>query len=735
LLGHRVVESSLAARPSNEHGGFDSAEYTLGGILSSLAVTLGARRAAAFVRERGDRWHLAATHGLGAREIRLLRASVGVSARSRAYWRRMARGVPFHAAASTAWLRRLGFGAHLAVPLVAGERGLLGSFAVEMPPPTPQQARLAEAVAAVAATAIANAYTARAQAEEAERSRALLEIVREMNRGAPLPEVLAVICRKTVEAFGLQRATVFYYHPRAGAHVPFADHGTPAHVVDRFTRARYNLGNTPHVKEIAAGRTVVISRAGDLGFEDRQLLDTAELHTLALLPLWADNSSRGTLAAGIAAERELTPEQIRGLEVVAHQAATAIAQARAVRATEKASRFRAAASTLAIELNIEASRARALELLCARGRRIFGASTAALLLAAGGELVPEAIDSDVAVPIPNLSIQATAPGHPVVRAFVTGEVVLVNEPLPDGPLAPTGLRSLLAVPVAGGEGIRGVLVIGDARHRRHFDPRVADEASVLGALAAAALRNLDLMTRLYETNAELRRVSTLKDQFLANVSHDLRTPLNIIIGYGQLAQEETFGSVPPDLRDTLGRMVASAREQLTLVEDLLDLSRIELNSLSVKLTAVPLGPLFAEMEFLLASMLADRPVRAVVQPPPPDLAVCADRDRLRQILANLLGNAVKFTHAGTIELRADRDTTCVRIGVRDTGIGIAPADHEHVFEPFRQVEGAHARLGAGLGLAISRRLSTLMNGALTIESALGAGSTFWLTLPAWCTRP
>jgi signal transduction histidine kinase len=582
----------------------------------------------------------------------------------------------------------------------------------------------------IGAPAVVTAHTPQADLVETERSQALLEIVREMHRGAPLPELLAIICQKTVQAFGFERVTVFYYHPRVRAHIPFADHGTPAHIVSRFVDARYDLGNTPHVEDIRAGRTVVISRGGRLTPDDRRLLDTAELHTVALLPLWFGDESRGTLTVGIAAAQEFTTEQIRDLEVVAHHAATAIAQARSLRASEKEVRFRAAVSSLAIELNAETSRTRALEILCARARRMFRASTGALLVAAGEGLMMEAADSESATNPETLAIPFTSAEHPVVRAFVTGDVVLANHIGADDPAAATGFRSLLAIPVVGGDGVRGVLVVGEGRHRRHFDPGVAGEARVLGALAATVLRNLDLLTRLYESNAELRRVSNLKDQFLANVSHDLRTPLNVIIGYGQLAQEGTFGTPAPELHDTLGRIVRSAREQLALVDDLLDLSRIELNSLSVKPTAVLLAPLFGELEFVVASMVRDRPVRAVIHANDPSLAVRADRDRLRQILLNLLGNAAKFTDAGTIELLADVNDGRVRIAVRDTGAGIAPADRERIFEPFRQIEGSRAVLGAGLGLAIARRLATLMSGTLSLESAVGAGSTFWLTLPA-----
>jgi len=293
----------------------------------------------------------------------------------------------------------------------------------------------------------------------------------------------------------------------------------------------------------------------------------------------------------------------------------------------------------------------------------------------------------------------------------------------------TGVRSTLAIPLVASDDVSGVLMVGSAR-RRHFAPEIADDARVLGALAATVLRNLDLMARLHDTNAELRRVSSLKDQFLANASHELRTPLNIIIGYAQLMQEGTFGSVPEAIGDVVHRMIGSARDQLTLVEDLLDLSRIELNSLTLKLGAVSLAPLFAELEFALASMLRNRPVHGVVHPVPPTVAVQADGDRLRQILTNLLSNAAKFTDKGSIMLEAAVAEDAVRIAVHDSGTGIAAEDCAVIFEPFRQVDDSRAMLGAGLGLAIAHRLSTLMGGTLSVDSTLGVGSTFLLTLPA-----
>jgi signal transduction histidine kinase len=333
-----------------------------------------------------------------------------------------------------------------------------------------------------------------------------------------------------------------------------------------------------------------------------------------------------------------------------------------------------------------------------------------------------AADGHIAGDTEALSVALTETAHPAVRALCEGEVVAERSSLPGAS------QSALAVPLVGMEGTAGVLLFRDLTDSARGWPGTAADARILGALAGAVLRNLDLLTRLHSANAELRRANTLKDQLLANASHDLRTPLNVIIGYGQLAMEGTFGQAPGELQDVIGRMVKSACEQLTLVEDLLNLSRIELNILPVKPVNVPLSSLFSEMEFMVAGLVQDRPIRPVVAPVPAELRVRADPDRLRQILTNLLTNAAKFTDTGVIELRARWEGPRVQLVVRDTGIGIAPEHQSIIFDPFTQVDTERAQMGTGLGLAIARRLAHMMGGNLTVESELGRGSTFYLTL-------
>ncbi|TMA81353.1 MAG: hypothetical protein E6J72_05755 [Deltaproteobacteria bacterium] len=281
---------------------------------------------------------------------------------------------------------------------------------------------------------------------------------------------------------------------------------------------------------------------------------------------------------------------------------------------------------------------------------------------------------------------------------------------------------MLAIPLVADDEPLGVLVFGDHRAGR-FASGVAEEAPVLGSLAAATLRNLEVLAKLQDANEQLRRVAALKDQFLANVSHDLRTPLNVIIGYAQLAIEETFGAVDDAQRDVWTRVLASARQQLALVEDLLDISRLELGTLAVTLQPVAVAPLFEEMKFVASTLVRQKDVRVRVGAVAPGLTVHADPNRMRQILTNLLSNAAKFTDVGEIELTAMAGDGTVRIAVRDTGAGIDPQHHGLVFEPFRQIAGERAMLGAGLGLGIARHLATLMHGTLSVVSAVGRGST------------
>jgi signal transduction histidine kinase len=245
--------------------------------------------------------------------------------------------------------------------------------------------------------------------------------------------------------------------------------------------------------------------------------------------------------------------------------------------------------------------------------------------------------------------------------------------------------------------------------------------------------------------AEAEAANRAKSEFLAVMSHELRTPLNAVLGYAELLDLGVVGSLAPEQRQQIGRIMASGRHLLGLVNEILDLAKVEAGRLSVERTPTSAAEA-VESAIILTQPLAEARGLTLRAPDeiPRELQFLGDRDRVLQILTNLLSNAVKFTAAGG-EIRIEAgsvahggsrhlhgDGPWVAIAVRDTGIGVAAQQIESIFAPFVQADGGHTRRsdGTGLGLTISRRLARLMRGDVTVESAVGRGSTFTLWLPA-----
>ena len=226
-----------------------------------------------------------------------------------------------------------------------------------------------------------------------------------------------------------------------------------------------------------------------------------------------------------------------------------------------------------------------------------------------------------------------------------------------------------------------------------------------------------------------------KSEFLATMSHELRTPLNAIGGYAQLLETGVYGPVSEEQKLALGRVMRSQRHLLGLINDVLNLARVEAGRVDYVLTDVGLSKLIEELGDMIVPQVEAKQLNYIVSPPDDDLVVRADRDKLVQIMLNLLSNAVKFTdEGGTVTLRCARAEGAlpgVLIEVCDTGRGIPASKIEAIFEPFVQVQEDYGvkSEGTGLGLAISRNLARGMGGDLDARSELGKGSCFRLTLP------
>jgi len=292
----------------------------------------------------------------------------------------------------------------------------------------------------------------------------------------------------------------------------------------------------------------------------------------------------------------------------------------------------------------------------------------------------------------------------------------------------------MAVPLLLQEQPMGVFILYDDKPHQvtREDTFLLKNAAVQ---AAIAIQNALLFAEVKDKNAALERVNHLKSQFLATVTHELRTPLHSIISYGALILEGFLdGELTAEQEEHIQFMVRRAEDLTRLVDDMLDLSKIEADRLEVKVEPLDLEPCLKEVLNQLKPLANNKGLSLSLEMAEPQLMVMADSHRIRQIVINLVSNALKFTETGGVTIRCMllENYDMIRVSVHDSGIGISPAAMGYIFEAFRQADGSTTRRfgGTGLGLTIARKLIELQGGEVAVESLLGQGSTFSFTLPA-----
>jgi signal transduction histidine kinase len=250
--------------------------------------------------------------------------------------------------------------------------------------------------------------------------------------------------------------------------------------------------------------------------------------------------------------------------------------------------------------------------------------------------------------------------------------------------------------------------------------------------SALAIQNARLFGEVEEKTRELEVANRHKSEFLANMSHELRTPLNAVIGFSEVLLERMFGEINAKQEEYLNDILGSGRHLLSLINDILDLSKIEAGRMELELAAFDLPQAIDNALTLVRERATGRAIALRVAVDERLGEFRGDERKIKQVLLNLLSNAIKFTpEGGRVEVRAEPVDGHVELSVSDTGVGIAPADQEAVFEEFRQVgtDYAKKREGTGLGLALARRFVELHGGRIWVKSAPGEGSTFTFSLP------
>jgi GAF domain-containing protein len=293
-----------------------------------------------------------------------------------------------------------------------------------------------------------------------------------------------------------------------------------------------------------------------------------------------------------------------------------------------------------------------------------------------------------------------------------------------------GFRARLVVPLVGTDRVVGALVVR-RKQPGNFSKDTIELLQTFGAHSVLAIQNARLFREIEEKGRELAEASQHKSQFLANMSHELRTPLNAILGYTELMADGAYGEPSEKMLGILKRLEANGRHLLGLINDVLDLSKIEAGQLVLELSDYSVQDIVQTVSSTLEPLATDKKLAFKLEMPAELPPGRGDGRRLTQVLINLVGNAIKFTDAGEVAIKAEANNASFYVSVRDTGPGISAADQAKLFQEFQQADNAITRKkgGTGLGLAISKRIIEMHGGKIWVESQPGQGSTFAFTLP------
>jgi signal transduction histidine kinase len=298
-----------------------------------------------------------------------------------------------------------------------------------------------------------------------------------------------------------------------------------------------------------------------------------------------------------------------------------------------------------------------------------------------------------------------------------------------------GLRALLAVPMLREDRLIGGLVVR-RRAPGQFAKETVDLLQNFAIQSALAIQNARLFREIEKKGHELEIASKHKSEFLANMSHELRTPLNAILGYTELILDKIYGSVPEQIQAVLERVEQNGRHLLSLINDVLDLSKIEAGHLSLSLNDYSMKEVVQTVVTAVESLAAEKNLELTVTLSPEVDYGKGDEQRITQVLMNLVGNAIKFTEAGEVKVEATASNDTFVVSVSDTGPGLSKVDQQKIFEEFHQVDASSTRKkgGTGLGLSIAKKIVEMHGGRIWVESTLGKGATFSFTLPVRVER-
>ncbi|MCH8799687.1 MAG: GAF domain-containing protein [Chloroflexi bacterium] len=486
-----------------------------------------------------------------------------------------------------------------------------------------------------------------------------------------------------------------------------------------------------------------------LGYSEdvtRNYIDTVNPRGVMAVPVIIREEAYGTVTIYHLNPHDFTDGEVQLLQTLADSAAVAINNARFIEETEQARDEATQLYEITEQLASAADMDTVLDLITVKATELLGSHGSAmmrfdeardlLVTASAHNIAPELFERITARPGVGLTGRAFQERRPMWTSNAPTDESL-NPPEGDAARAvkEVGVGAVLAVPVIVRDEAYGALNVFYPGTHDFTD----DEVRLLQTLAdsaAVAIGNARFIEETQQARDEAEEANRTKSQFLANMSHELRTPLNAIIGYSEMLQEEAADLENEEFEEDLERINGAGKHLLGLINDVLDISKIEAGAMDIYLETFPVGPMVQDVATTMQTLVEKNSNTLKIDCPESVGSIHADTTKIRQCLFNLLSNASKFTEKGTISLKISRETVdgqdWINFAVADTGIGMTDEQMGRLFEAFAQAEASTRRNygGTGLGLAITRHFCEMMGGTVLVESEAGKGSTFTMKLPA-----
>jgi GAF domain-containing protein len=651
--------------------------------------------------------------------------------------------------------RKSGFRTVLGVPLLreGNPIGVIALVRKTVRPFTDKQIELVTTFADQAVIAIENVRLfdevqarTRDLSESLQQQTATADVLKVISRSTfdlkavlnTLVESAARLCEADMVMIGRPKGETYYFEASYGYSPEYAEFtaGHPAGIDRGTVSGRVLLERTiVHVPDVLADPEYTYGAGQMIG----------GYRTLLGVPLMREGIPIGVIALGRNSVRPFTDRQIELVTTFADQAVIAIENVRLFEEVQSRTRelsrsveelralgevSQAINSTLDVEAVLTTIVAKAVQLSGTEAGAIYTfdesrqefrlrathgmdeAMIAAIQdrrIAAGETAIGKAAAERVPLQIPDVLKETSLVLDVVVRA---------------------GYRSMLIVPLLRLGHIVGALVVR-RKAPGEFPESTVELLRTFADQSVLAIQNARLFREIEEKGRELAQASQHKSQFLANMSHELRTPLNAILGYTELILDSVYGDMPEKARSVLDRVQRNGRHLLGLINDVLDLSKIEAGQLTLSLSDYSLKSVIHTVFSAVEPLANEKQIALKIDVAPQLPQGHGDERRLTQVLLNLVGNAIKFTDIGEVSIKGCCANGSFTVAVRDTGPGISTADQAKLFQEFQQADNSITRKkgGTGLGLAISKRIIEMHGGRIWVESSPGHGSTFAFTLP------